>query len=317
MQGNGLIAILIGGLFFVVFVGWVSYFWYARNLRRAILRNENAARVGRARHRTGSHFEHDVERELAIAIPPYIVTKKGISRPSMRQSRSREKVVQKPSYVYESRPGEHAKATRYMPVKQYMPRHHYLPRAGSQRDKPRSKSHSGKPRQSEARAEARKSSHKTLEKQASNWTKGIAPKESPKTRQSNQSNGKAQSHQGTDPPNIPDWVGNVEGAPPDKPWTNASTRPSPHSSPHPDHQQAGGRQWSKDGSGGSGFALKTPSNTQVRKSRSNWADLQISKYGRESNRKTKLGHDGSSYRTWSLAPDTHRTSISTPYTRRT
>ncbi|KAJ5637748.1 hypothetical protein N7490_007627 [Penicillium lividum] len=286
MQGNGLIAILVGGLFCVVFVGWVSYLCYARNLRRAILRNANAARVGRARYRTGSHFEHDVERELAIAIPPYIVTKRGVSRPSMRQSRSREKVVQKPSYVYETRPGEHAKATRYIPVKQYTHSHRYPPRARSQRDKPRSKSHSDKPRQSEARAEARKSSHKTPEKHASDWTKDNVPKGSPKTHHSNQLNGKAQSHQGTAPPSISVWVGNVERTPPDKPWTNASHRPSPHSSPHPDHQQAGSGHWSKDGSGGSGFAPKAPSDRKVRKPRSNWADSQTSKYGRESRRRT-------------------------------
>ncbi|KAJ6090342.1 hypothetical protein N7486_009157 [Penicillium sp. IBT 16267x] len=118
MQGNILVTVLICVFLFVVFLGFLSYCWYARHVRVGALLSKAMVpvqrRVGRERQRQGDRGQLDIERHAPLQVPRY--TSRGWSRARTR-SQPREETPRKPAYliVEEAQPGERPRVTRYSP----------------------------------------------------------------------------------------------------------------------------------------------------------------------------------------------------------
>lgn len=117
MKGNILVTVLICVFSLVIFLGFLSYFWYARRVKVGVLFSKAMApgqrRVGREFQRQGYRGQRDIERQAPLQVPRYTST--GWSRARTR-SRPREE-SRNPGYliVEEPRPGERPRVTRYSP----------------------------------------------------------------------------------------------------------------------------------------------------------------------------------------------------------
>ncbi|KAJ5809633.1 uncharacterized protein N7503_001851 [Penicillium pulvis] len=117
MKGNILVTVLICVFFVVIFLGFLSYCWYARHVKVGVLFSKAMApgqrRVGRDLRRQRYRGQRDIEQQAPLQVPRY--TSRGWSRARTR-SRPREG-PRNPDYliVEEARPGERPRVTRYSP----------------------------------------------------------------------------------------------------------------------------------------------------------------------------------------------------------
>ncbi|KAJ6017208.1 hypothetical protein N7451_000587 [Penicillium sp. IBT 35674x] len=117
MKGNILVTVLICVFFGVIFLGFLSYCWYARHVKVGVLVSKAMApgqrRIGREIQRQGYRGRRDFERQEPFQVPRY--SSRGWSRARTR-SRPREE-LRNPDYliVEEARPGERPRVIRYSP----------------------------------------------------------------------------------------------------------------------------------------------------------------------------------------------------------
>ncbi|KAJ5108135.1 hypothetical protein N7456_004810 [Penicillium angulare] len=114
MQGNVMVALMIGILLAVAIVGWIVFCWYQRHVNLAVRVSQAHAKVNanvvRDREHAG-HSRHDIERGIPLQPPKY--TQRGWTRASTRV-RSRDRIVREASYhlMKGTKPGRPAPLTQ-------------------------------------------------------------------------------------------------------------------------------------------------------------------------------------------------------------